>query len=296
MGNELFIDIELFKGSTNTIFWGISSLKNYFLQYTTNKNLLIKAEKLYRLCGTSSHFKKKLKSYELYTFESILLFTNTVKDQLNDDDLNKYLFCEKYLFKIITLINIILFHRNQKNNDEMNHLSLLLIKYGLSHSGIDTLKCLGLSSTPKTFTKKLKILKNDVKLSNNTINYTKVHWYDNVYRQLKGYSISKSICYTAHGFTNILNNEPIEINYNFDTIPNIHQNLLSNEFKNHTINLIKNTPDIINFPLLDSSNYLSLPLRSSENHPSNGKILFSAESLLETSPANPYGTVCILKH
>ena len=31
-------------------------------------------------------------------------------------------------------------------------------------------------------------------------------------------------------------------------------------------------------------------------HPQNGKILFRAESLLETSPANPYGTVCILKH
>ena len=59
-------------------------------------------------------------------------------------------------------------------------------------------------------------------MTNNTIKYTKVHWYDTVYRQLKGYSISKSICHTAHGFTN----EPIEINYYFDTIHNIQQNLI----------------------------------------------------------------------
>ena len=291
MGNNLFKEIESFKTTTNNVFWGINPLMIYFLESCTLKDDLNKAERFYRNCVTSDHFKRKLKINGLLNLNHLINECSKNKDEFNELEKKKNKLAEKYLLRFITMINIILFQRNQKNNNDINHLSLLLLKCGLSYNGIHVLHSLGLASSPKTFSKKLLGYKNEQII---TSNYTQIHWYDNIYRTLQGYNKGASICYTAHGITEIIDSEPICINNQMITIPSI-KILFNNEFINYTNNIIKNKSDIDNYPLLNSLSHLYLPLRAPINYRTSGKIQFKAKSLLNFSPGCPYGTIKILK-
>ena len=77
--------------------------------------------------------------------------------------------------------------------------------------------------------------------------------------------------------------------------PSIHD-LFSDNFKNHYMNLFENTPGLIDYPLLESSLKLTLPLRSKSDSPLNDKIKFSAKSILNTNSGTPNGLISILNH
>ena len=136
MGNSLFNDIINYKTNNNRIFWGISSLRDYY-NYTDKKNLLEKAEKNYRSCATSQYHKIKLKHNSLFTIKELFDVTLQPIENKNIFDRKKHKFALKYLLRLLTLINIIIFHRNQKQNEEITYLSIVLRKNGLSSTGID---------------------------------------------------------------------------------------------------------------------------------------------------------------
>ena len=134
------------------------------------------------------------------------------------------------------------------------------------------LKSLGLSSSPKTFTKKLKDKNNSNLYS--TSNFNNIHWYDNIYRSLNGYYLKNgesNLCYTTHGQTEIINSEPIEIVRNLFTTPKIDQ-LFSTEFKNNIKLLLNTNPTITDFPILNDCTQLKLPFKTPKNHQKRVKL------------------------
>ena len=241
---------------------------------------LEEAEKKYRLCSTSEWNKKKLRMNGLLTLDDLFNATGALVENEQEETRRKYFLSEKYLLRIITLINIFMFQRNQKHNEEINQLSMLMRKNGLSSSGIHILQNLGLASTPKTFSKKQASISDQQRP---ICNFNQVHWYDNLYRSLKGYFLMQghtSVCYTAHGVTEILDSEPIPINGSVLTTPHIYR-IFNDNFVTTTIDLLKNKPEIAAFPLLDASLFLTLPLRAPMSHPSRGKVVYKPESVLE---------------
>ena len=291
MGNGLFKDLEEYKRRTSTILWGINTLKQYH-DTTVYKNYLELAEQQYRSCSISDHYRKKMSTENLMNIADLFEACNHQEQNLRTV---KFYTAEKYLLRFLTLINIFLFHRNQKDNQEILQLSLLLRKNGLSSSGIHILQNLGLASSPKTFSKKLVCFKNQKRPQ---CNFNQIHWYDNLYRSLKGFFLMRgesSVCYTAHGVTEILDSEPIPVNTELLTTPAISK-LFNATFITDTIDRLAETPEISDFPLLDASDFLTLPLRVPLSHPSKKKLIFRPESLLKTNPATPHGTIMILKH
>lgn len=178
---------------------------------------------------------------------------------------------------------------------------MLLRKNFLSSSGIHVLQCLGLSNSPKTFSHKFKQFKASTTqdMSHSKTNYLHVHWYDNLYRSLNGFSSSRgetSVTFTVHGFTEILDVEPIRVDHNNLPVTPSLSNLFTVSLTNHIQDLIRNHSEVESFSLLENLTYLNIPLKAPNEHPLKKKIIFNAESVLSTDPASTSGTVCILDH
>lgn len=122
MGNSLK-NIEKYKAENEQIiFWGIYPWYEYWNTGNSNRRDLEKLEEKYRNNCTSNHFRKNLNANGLSTLSALFTFFVKYDDALNDQSnaiCKKYALTKKYLLKFVTMLNIILFQRDQRNNKEI---------------------------------------------------------------------------------------------------------------------------------------------------------------------------------
>lgn len=294
-------------GEQDERFWDINQLFNFYEVTPEKQNIFNTVLQIFLVLGTSQYFQLEFKkmnknktavskvtfAYLKEILENPIIIdkrgrkTNIFKRKDGRNMINKQ------LIKFITLLNLLLFWRNQKKNRQISTVSFLLQYRGLSNSGISIMQQLSLSPCEKSMRTKRRKIREEFGKTNESI-VAKVFWYDNLYRSLKGFHIEKehiNACYTVCSQTLIPSATAIPIVVEHPGVIRV-SDLFNRGHINSTGTEIKHMTNDFLFYAIQIPE-ITIPIRAFHK---KVEYVFEELDLLPFAPGEGIGTLQILKN
>ena len=275
-----------------SLFWDYGKLFTFYHLNRSKRGTLDSVLQIFFLLATSSYIRRILKKIYNINLEDVTFKKLRTVINANDFGSNDQLI--KLLNKFVLAINFLIFWRNQKDNTQISVLTFLLQYRGLSQSGVSILRQMNLAPCPKTMAVKKKMIREKYGLPSTDV-HTRVFWYDNMYRSLKGFFYDRNqvnTCYTVCSQT-IVNMDPILLDPNFLGVPKV-SSLFNRDFISQIQVEYRNSFCAFNFfKHIFAIPSITIPLKAFHN---KTQYKFEELDLLPFPPGSISGTIKIFNH